>query len=155
MAAGSRLKEFNAAHNKAELYHHSTSSWKPKASYPFHETIRAFEILAHSNSFIIFGGFYGDKQSSTGFSATGMIAKFDPGSNKWTKLGKLQQERHAFAVIETNKNYLVMGGSRDKRTETCELKNETIVCTLREPTLNNLCYYPALMTVDLDYADNC
>ena len=155
MAVGSRDKGSKESHNKAEIYSHSTSSWKARASYPFHQTIWTFEIIAHSNSFIFFGGLYNDKQSSTGFSATDIIVKFNPGSNKWTKLGNLQHSRHGFGVIKVDTKYLVMGGQDDKRTETCELKNEKIECISREPTLNQFRFYPALMLVPSDYADNC
>ena len=148
MAVGSRQKGSDAQHNKAEIYSHSTSSWKTKASYPFHETIEAFEIVAHSDSFILFGGFTDGVQKDT-------IAKFSPVLNQWTKLGNLQHRRHGFGVIKVDTKYLVMGGQDDKRTETCELKNETIECTSREPTLNQFRYYPALMLVPSDYADNC
>ena len=140
-------------HNKAEVYFHLTSSWKTKASYPFHETIIAFEILAHSDSFIFFGGMYENEQTSTGFYETDTVAKFNASINQWTKLGNLRTSRHAFGVIKVDTKYLVMGGYEDKRTETCELVNETIECTSREPTLNH--FYPALMLLPSDYADNC
>ena len=152
MAVGSRDKGSDMAHNRAEIYLHSTSSWKTRASYPFHETIRAFEILAHSNSFIIFGGMYGT-QSATGLYETDTIAKFNPVSDQWTKLGNLRTSRHGFGVIKVDTKYLVMGGSYDKSTETCELKNETIECTSRKPTLDDFYYYPALMIVPADYTD--
>ena len=150
MTVGSRDKGSNAAHNKAELYSHSTSSWKSKASYAFHEAIWTFEILSYSDSFILFGGF----DSVITYSIT-TIAKFNPVSNEWTKLGSLQHDRHAFGIIEVHTKYLVMGGQGEMRTETCELKNEKIECTSREPTLNEFRFYPALMIVPSDYADNC
>ena len=150
MAVASRFKGYNAGHNKAEMYSHSTSSWKTKAIYPFHEKIMAFEILAHSNSFVLFGGFDGKISSSIT-----TIAKFNPDLNKWTKLGNLQTGRHAFGLVEINMKYLVMGGQGGKNTETCELKNEKIQCTSREPILNDFHYYPALMIVASDYAENC
>ena len=157
MAVGSRDKGSDGRHNKAELYSHSTLSWKTKTSYPFHWTIQAFEILAESDSFILFGGLYPYQRAdlSTGFYETDIIAKFNPGSNKWTKLGNLQTRRHAFSVIEIKTKYLVMGGQENKNTETCELINEKIQCTSRESILNDFHYYPALMIVASDYAENC
>ena len=159
MAIGSMDNSKNVAgetrHKKAEVYYHSTSSWETKASYPFHETINSFEIIAHSDSFILFGGFHVDEQISTDFHETGTIAQFNPGSNEWTKLGELQTGRHGFGVIEVDTKYLVMGGFGEKSTEICELKNETIECTSREPTLNQFRYYPAMMMVASNYADNC
>ena len=159
MAVGSTYKGSNVAHNKAELYFHSKSSWIARASYPFHETMRAFEIVPYSDSFILFGGLYDDEQSSTGYTQTDIITKFNPDSDGWTKIGYLQHRRHAFSVIEIYKKFLVIGGgdheNYTKHTETCELNNETIECTTREPTLNNFRYYPAMMIVNTDYADNC
>ena len=155
MAVGSRNQGLNGAHNKAEMFFNSTSSWKTKASYPFHEAISAFEIIAHSDSFILFGGLYNDEQVPTDFYPTDIVAKFNPGSSKWTKLGNLRHSRYAFGITEVDTKYMVIGGQDDKRTETCELKNETIECTSREPTLNEFRYYPALMIVSSDYADNC
>ena len=155
MAVGSRHHDSNVGHNKAEMYFHSTSSWETKASYPFHEDIRNFEIIAHSNSFILFGGLYENERAPTGLTSSNTIAKFNTVSNEWTKLGSFQHKRHGFGVLEVDTKYLVMGGYEDKRTETCELKNETIECTSREPTLNQFRYYPAMMLVPSDYADNC
>ena len=152
MAVGSRYEGSNAAHNKAELYSHSTSSWKAKARYPFYEDILAFEIVLHSDSFILFGGW-------TVTGDTDIIAKFNPGLNQWTKLGTLRASRHAFGVFQTDKKYLVMGGGANgnfyRNTEVCEFENETIECTSREPTLYKFRYFPAMMIVASDYADNC
>ena len=139
-------------HNKAEVFFHSTSTWNIKASYPFHKVIMIFEIVAHSDSFILFSGTSG----STYDGQTDKIAKYNPASDQWTKIGNLQQSRRGFGVIKMGKKFIVMGGKFDgMHTEVCELKNEFIKCTSREPTLNDFCYYPALMIVDLDYADNC
>ena len=149
MAVGNGKKDSIPGHNKAELYSHSTSSWKTKASYPFYTVIRAYEILAHSNSFFLFSGLYTDGQ-------TYIIAKFNPASDQWTEIGNLQQSRRGFSIIAMGTKFIVMGGySGDMHTEVCELKNEFIKCTSRKPTLKDFVYYPALMTVSSDYADNC
>ena len=42
--------------------------------------------------------------------------------------------------IEIDKKVLVMGGPNEKRTEVCELTNDTFDCTSREPILNNFIY---------------
>ena len=139
-------------HNKAEVFFHSTSTWNIKASYPFHKCIMIFEIVAHSDSFILFSGTSG----STYDGQTDKIAKYNPASDQWTKIGNLQQSRRGFGVIKMGKKFIVMGGKFDgMHTEVCELKNEFIKCTSREPTLNDFAYYPALMIVSSDYADNC
>ena len=143
-------------HNKAEVFFHSTSTWNIKASYPFHKVIMIFEIVAHSDSFILFSGTSG----STYDGDTDKIAKFNPASDQWTKIGNLQQSRRGFGVIKMGKKFLVIGGRSEAltegmHTEVCELNNELIKCTSREPTLNYFIYYPALMIVSSDYADNC
>ena len=153
MAVGSTIKSPKRRHNKAELFLHSSSTWQTRASYPFHNNIRAFEILAYSNYFIFFGGLY--LNENLVYDATDIIAKFNPDSNQWTKMGNLQYSRHAFGVIEIDKKFLVMGGWDEKRSEICELKNDSIDCNSREPTLIYFFYYPAIMIVPSDYNDNC
>ena len=139
-------------HNKAEVFFHSTSTWNIKASYPFHKCIMIFEIVAHSDSFILFSGTSG----STYDGQTDKIAKFNPASDQWTEIGNLQQSRRGFGLIEMSNKFIVIGGkSEGMLTEVCELKNEFIKCTSREPTLNDFVDYPALMIVSSDYADNC
>ena len=157
MAVGSHTRSSEKSHKKAEVFSHSTSSWKAKASYSFHEAIWDFEIVAFSDSFILFGGMFDDKPDDEqfGLTETGIVAKFHPDSNKWKKIGNLQHSRHGLGVIKDDTKYLVMGGYGYKSTETCELKNETMGCTSREPTLNQFRYYPAMMLVASDYANNC
>ena len=157
MAVGSRYKGSDAAHNKAEVYLHSTSSWTTKANYTFSKIIYDFDIIAHTDLFILVGGLYPYQRAdlSTGFSPGYVIAKFNPDANKWTKLGNLRTGRHGFAVIQNDQKYLVMGGEGYKSTEVCVWNSETIECSSREPSLNEFRYYPALMIVDSDYAGNC
>ena len=154
MAVGSRNKYATSEveHNKAELFSHSTWSWKIQSSYPFHGGISAFQIIARSSHYILFGGIYPDSKS---FYSTNVIAKFDPSSNQWRKLGNFHNSRHGFGVIEIDQKFLVMGGQGNKRTELCEVKNETIVCTSREPTMANFRYNPEMMIVASDYANSC
>ena len=153
-ATGGTL-DFVKDHNKVELFYHSTSSWQTKHIYPFYESIQGFELITLNNYFILFGGAYKNKQSP-GYSASAIIAKFDPNLNQWTKKGTLQAVRHGLGVIEFDKKFLVMGGRGDKRSEICEFgKNETIVCTPREPTMDGFLYYPEMMIVSSDYDKNC
>ena len=152
MAVGSAKKINEKVHSNqiTEIYDHSTSVWKTKAFYPFRGSLMDYQILPLSGDFIIFGGF-----DETTHSAVSIIAKFDPTKNVWTKLGNLQFSRHAFGAIETQKQFLVMGGEDKKRTEMCTLTGESIKCKSREPTLNNFKLYPALMVVETDYTERC
>ena len=159
MAVGSRHKHATSEgeHSKAELYSHSTLSWETQSSYPFHDGIRAFEIVARSGHYILFGGIYPYQRAdlSTGFYSTDVIAKFNPSSNQWRKMGNLQNYRHGFGLIEIDKKFLVMGGQGNTPTEVCEVKNELIECTPREPTMNDFYYNPEMMMVTSNYANSC
>ena len=152
MAVGSR--KYRASHNYAEMYFHSTLSWKKRASYDSHgqKSIFRFDIIAHSDYFILFGGAYTDESKLAGFDETNIIAKFNPGLNKWSKIGKLREKRNAFGVIKVDNDFLVIAGG--KQTEICEFDGDTIECISRKSTLGSL-YYPAIMLVSSDYADNC
>ena len=149
------------AHNLAELFSHTTFSWKSIAKFPFYNNIFAFDLIAHLDDFILFGGayqeFFLDKQLNTlrdTIFEISLTSKYTSKSGQWTKLGRLQLKRVGHSVIEINKKYLVMGGSRDKSTEICELNDVRIICSLRKPVLNNF-LYSALTIVYSDTAKNC
>ena len=151
LAVGSRSYSKWASeklHSNAELYFESTLSWKTKATYPFDEGINKFEILARSDYFIVLGGLYGNDGS---FTSTNIVAMFKPVLNKWTKIGDLLYSRHGFGVIDIDTKILVIGGQGDMRTEICVLKNETIECKSREPTLYDFVWYPAMMSVSSEF----
>ena len=158
MAVGSRDNSKNVTtetgHSKTEIYDYSTSTWTSKNDYPFHEEIFVFEVVPLLTNFLIFGGLHPDEKSS-GFDATSVIALFNPDLDKWTKMGSLQYSRHAFGVIAIQNKYLIMGGSRDKRTETCEVTGEAIECESREPIVNNFWYFPAMMVVSEESINQC
>ena len=139
-------------HNKAELFYHSTESWQTKASYPYWESVSAFQIIFHRSDFILFGGLVSKNGQSF---VIDIVAKFNPDLNKWTKLGKLGPGKVAINVIEIDNKFLLMGGQAYKSTETCELKNEKMICSAREPFTSIILHYPAMMIVASDYANNC
>ena len=116
-----------------------------------------FQIVARLGHFILIGGVYSYKRAdlSTVFYSTDVVAKFNPSSNQWTKMGNLQYNRHGFGIIDINKKLLVMGGQGNMPTEVCKVKNETIVCTSREPNMNEFRYTPEMMKVTSDYANSC
>ena len=143
-------------HSKTEIYDHSTSTWESKNDYPFHEEIRAFEIVPFSSNFLVFGGLYPDEEAvPTGFYETSVIALFNPDLNEWIKKGNLQSKGHAFGLIKIENKYLIIGGQRDKRSETCEVNGVAIECESREPTVNEFRYYPALMLVSEESINQC
>ena len=149
-------------HNKAELFFHRSFSWKSKAKFPFYKNIYGFDIIAHLDGFILFGGgyqesYFNKQQKISGdiYFESSLTTKFTLKSNKRTKLGRLQLKRVEHSVIEINKKILVIGGKNNKSTEICELNNIRIICSLRKPVLNNFCYYPALVIVYSDTAKYC
>ena len=123
------------AHSHVEYYSSEMAQWSTGVDYPYEETIRGYGIVTHEDGFIVFGGIYEDSTSSTGLYATSVIAKFNPDSNTWSKLGNLKNKRHEFGMIQIGDEYLIVGGSYDKKTETCRLENDEIICTEREPTM--------------------
>ena len=159
MAVGSRdyskYVATETGHSKTEVYDHSTSTWEPKNDYPFHDGIRGFEIVPYSSNFLVFGGAHPDGQSSTGFGATNVIALFNPNSNNWTKVGSLRYSRHGFGLIKIENKFLIMGGSRHKRTEICQITDEVIDCESREPSINYFQYYPAMTVVSEESINHC
>ena len=152
MTVGSAKKtnEKVNANRVTEVYDHSTSLWSTKAFYPYRDVLIDYQMLPLFDDFIIFGGF--DEKSNLTVTT---IAKFNPTTNIWTKLGNLQFSRYAFGAIEIQKQFLIMGGEGKKRTETCTITGKSIKCKSREPTLNNFQNYPALMVVETDYTERC
>ena len=146
------LNYVEKAHSKAEMYSHSTSSWKMLTSYPYHNIIHTFQIIAHLDHFILFGG-HTNKPGHA--SNSNLIAKFSPTMNQWKLMGTLKQARHGLGIVEVNTKFLVIGGSWDKLTEICEKKSQTIECTSREPKTYEFLNYPAMIIVPSDFADKC
>ena len=91
-------------------------------------------MVPHGDGFIVFGGMYAQ---SNEFYATSVIAKFNPDSNTWSKLGNLKYTRNEFGMIQIGDEYLIVGGQGDKKTETCRLENDEMICTEREPTMTD------------------
>ena len=117
-------------HSHVEYFSNETKQWIKSTKYPYMNKIHDFEIVTHEDSFIIFGG----RGPTRG---TAVIAKFDTLSNEWTQVGFLRQRRHAFSVIQTESEYLVVGGTGTKMTETCKMSNDRITCFTRTPSLTH------------------
>ena len=92
-------------------------------------------MVPHEEGFVVFGGLFTSSSTSTDYTMTSVIAKYDPGLNTWSKLGDLNHRRHAFGLIEFGHEYLIVGGWGDKKTETCQLQNGEMTCSEREPTM--------------------
>ena len=59
--------------------------------------------------------------------------------------------RDGLGVIQVDNEFIVVGGSRsrnkDEPTESCILNQQSMICTVREPQLNNFMFYPELMLI--------
>ena len=81
------------------------------------------------------------------------IARYDPIKNSWTKLGSLKVARYGHSVIQIDNEFIVVGGIRKKNgheyqpTESCILKEQSMICTTREPQLSEFKQYPELMLI--------
>lgn len=144
----------NHSHCDSELYSRKQALWTICEDYPFKQVVIEFTMVARNGNFIVFGGVYAVNQGQ-GWDENDIIAQFNPDSNKWTKLGHLQNARHQFGVIEVGNIYIVIGGQDEKKTETCQLINSTVSCVEREPTLEEFREYPELFLVDSTFADLC
>ena len=74
-----------------------------------------------------------------------IIARFDPIENSWTRFGNLQVARNGHGVIQVGNEFIVVGGTSVKVTESCKLNGESITCTTRTPTLWSFQFYPELI----------
>ena len=105
-----------------------------------------YASIYHSNAFYIFGGSYNPNN----------IARLDEVSQTWSLAGKLKSGRSGHGVIFDGFNFLVIGGSGNKKTENCVLDETVMTCTVQEsPALDDYTVYPALFLTDNNYGDNC
>ena len=70
-------------------------------------------------------------------SKVSSIVRFDPIQNIWTKLGDVQKGRFAHGVIQVESEFIVSGGDGTFPTESCKLKNDSMTCIKRKPTLSD------------------
>ena len=128
-------------HNKVELFTLTSSKWQIKKEYSINnlKDISWYSILAAEKKFIIFGGF------SYKFGTQSTIARFDPVKNSWEVLGNLKEKRHGHSVIKVDNEFIVVGGVSMKRTESCKLDGQSMVCTTRQPKTWKFAHYPELM----------
>ena len=103
--------------------------------------------MAYGKKFYVFKG--GITESDVG-----IIAAFNTVTKEWKKSGKLNVGRFGHGVIESQGDFIVIGGDGfRKRIEQCTLENdESMQCKLVEPELDSTwSYYPQLMLVPNDY----
>ena len=67
------------------------------------------------------------------------ITSFNPITNTWSMIGKMNSARGFTSVIERNNEYLIVGAQTyypDARSEKCPYNQEKLVCHYQEPTMN-------------------
>ena len=129
--------------------------WQNKKDYPYSEYIYDYSILAFKKKFIIFGGNYIIRGSTTvtSKSVSDIIAIFDPVLNVWTELAKLKRARLGHGVIQTDNEFIVVGGegeiwtSKKMPTESCKFNGQSLICTDRVPNLVEFQSFPELKLI--------
>ena len=98
-------------------------------------------------AFFFFGGWICDGPSN-------FITRLD-NDYQWSKVGLLNQARHAHGAIYDGNQIMVIGGGRGEfQTEKCEIENETVFCASQEPTLKDYGWFPELYLVSDNYCKN-
>ena len=135
-----------------ELFDLERLSWSVVAKYPF-SNIFAHATLCHESKFYIFGGVSATSPQSS------VIARYDPVTNVWSKMGNLLTGSRWYQdIIFTEGAFLVIGGigteSRDtgKNVEKCHLRDDAITCVSEHQL--NVGSYPHLFHVDRTYCQN-
>ena len=119
------------------------------ASKLFHQAV----VYVYS-SYFYFGG--SDGISLTFKTVNSIIARLDGSSYKWSKIGRLNQERYGHNAIHLNGYFVVVGGraiNGIKNTEKCEFKNNQMVCQSQSPSLTEYAFTPELMIVADGFCD--
>ena len=120
---------------------------KVSISSPANHISRA-PVVYHQKDYFYFGG----KTSNDEFDST--IARLDSQTWTWHQVGKLKHGRCGHNVIQSQGEFLVVGGAdfRGKlMTEKCTYSNETIICTTQFPQLYRYQHYPELFSVPDKY----
>lgn len=110
--------------SKTELLRLSDWSWSNNhAKYPYWTDISNYATIMHNEMFLIFGGFSRQYTIHDKKNAKSDIARYDPKSDKWTKLGNLNAERSTHDVIISGNAFLIIGDGkyRTTTTEACVL----------------------------------
>ena len=72
-------------------------------------------------------------------------------NNNWSLAGNLNTARNGHGAIYLDGSIMIIGGSRTKQSEKCDLNQGTVSCTSQEPSLNYYYSYPELYLVSNDY----
>ena len=101
--------------------------------------------------FYVFGGLKDNLEYSN------IVAKFDEAAMDWSVAGNLRVGREAHNVIYDGSEFLVVGGKISAdfiQTEKFYLSNETMACSLQNPSLSYYSTYPELFPVHTQFCKN-
>ena len=131
-------------------------TWMNTCTWPLKgRKFGAYASIYHEKAFYIFGGSSFDSEYP-GWVASSQIGRLDAVTRTWSLAGSLKQAREGHAVAFDGKQFLVIGGVGDLKTENCTPNRNTITCTENQsPGLNNYSYYPELLLVADNYGNDC
>lgn len=114
---------------ETELLRIADWTWSSGAKYPFTRSdISSYAAVMHEENFYIFGGW--SEKAWTTFST---IAKYNPDTDTWTKVGELNMTRSRSRVIISQGAFLVIGDFR--ATDKCQLTGSSMICVEQEPVV--------------------
>ena len=128
-------------------------------------------MIPFENSFVILGGYTAASTHSTNLKIVNTVASFNSIDSTWTNLGTLQKGRASHSVIQLGEDIFLVGGysakdsssysgyssysayssySKETEMEVCQIKKDTITCTLRQPSVS-YGYYVGLAIVPQNF----
>ena len=83
-----------------------------------------------NDMFYVFGG----KSYTSGTTELSTIAKYNPSSDTWLKVGQLKQARNWHNVILSQGYFMIVGdGDGNKMSEKCHLVGDLMTCEEQQP----------------------
>ena len=121
----------NAPSNSdTELLQISDWTWSTRAKYPFANDLSYYATAMFNDMFYVFGG----RSHINRYTDLSTIAKYNPDSDKWLKVGQLKQPRTYHSVILSKNSFMIIGdGLNNKMTEKCQLDGDLLTCEEQQP----------------------
>ena len=129
------------SHSKTESL--NGAQWSIEDNYPFHADISESAVVSKDQDFYVFGGWSDYKAKAT-------IAKFNTATREWSQVGTMKSARHGHSVISIGNSFMIVGGIGQTSIEEC-IEGETVNCQETGIMLKNYEYYPALLSVNMNF----
>ena len=130
LAFGSVVGGYNPNNAETELLKISNWTWSTKAKYPYANSISYYATTMYNDMFYVFGGIDHSSRSTE----LSIIAKFNPDTNTWLKVGQLNQPRIHSSVILSQSYFMIIGdNNRNNLTEKCHLADDVMTCEEQQP----------------------